>query len=309
MKIVVSALLALTALHCLAQEDVLRPKGRPAGSPAPNGTTRLTAYMGVEAGININMLSQKITWATTLENSPEEVLQSGTGISPMIGLFADVPLSRSIGIQFRAAYDPKYVSNTKSDGIVEAERLSNKGVITGFGPIDATVESHYHITASAISIAALGRFNLVDELFLTAGPVLNLAVADVQRTDRLTVLEPDDVNILIDYEGNSGTYKEITRETSLHQSILPQSVATEASTYATTRLAVEFGLGYRFFVNQSKSIYLAPNVRYQLFLTPLTESFTSLDNSRWESEGMVPMSFDKASLNTLAIILQLGFAL
>jgi hypothetical protein len=56
-------------------------------------------------------------------------------------------------------------------------------------------------------------------------------------------------------------------------------------------------------------MYLAPNVRYQYFLTPLTASINSIDLSREVTKGAVGMKFDEATLNTLAIILQLGFVL
>ncbi len=309
---VLASLIVTVAASTTAQtEDVLRPKGRPDGGGSgtmlsPNSNR---VFVGVEGGLNVNFLSQDITWQDEeVANSLEAVLESGTGVSFEFGFFADFPLSKGVGIQTRIAYDAKAAGNTQSDGILEGGILPVDG-ISGFAPSEGTVETSYSLMMHAATIAVLGRFDIAQNFFATFGPVLNVSIGDVTRSDRSTVLEPDDFFITRDYEGNPIASKEITRETTTWTNILPAvgQGPYQASTYASTRFGVELGLGYRFFL--SNNLYLAPNLRYQYFLNPLTTGISSSDLSREFTRGEVPMTFGEVSLNTLAIILQLGFAL
>lgn len=293
-----------------SNEDVLRPNGRPEDQQH-QGKRRHAFVLGIEGGVNINMLSQTLNYSPNqpVPNSPESVLSSGTGISPELGLFADVRIAPQLGLQFRVAYDAKSASNTKSDGIVEGTIIQS-GTIEGGTPFtEGTVESHYSIAMSAVSLGILARVNIAPNLFATVGPIANIAVGDITRTDRLTVKEPEDFNILVDYEGVPGMYKEITRETTVSQNILP-AVGTgnyEGSTYSTSRIGLEIGLGYRFPL--SNTVFIAPNIRYQYFFTNLTSGYDGNDISKSFSLGEVPMTFDPAKLNSLALIVQLGFSL
>lgn len=310
MRLMIPLLLIASCTVVTAQdnEDVLRPQGRPGGGSS--STRSLPVILGIEAGLNVNFYGQGVSRLIDLVNSPEDVVKSGTGFSPMFGLFADVPLSSGIGLQFRAAYDAKSAGATKSDGIVEATVPNIGTVVEGSksNVVDATTETEFGISMNAVTLAVLGRFDLTSNLFATFGPVVNLAVGDVTRTDRVKVLAPDDVFILRDYEGNPIQEKEISRESNLSQTVLPQGSQVESSTYSSVRVGLELGMGYRF--NLTPTMYLAPNVRYQYFISPFTtDSYTSLDNSRSQSEGQVPITFDKATLNTLAFVLQLGFTL
>lgn len=300
------------SLAAQGNEDVLRPNGRPEDQQH-QGKRKRAFVLGVEGGININMLSQKIAWAQEITKSPEEVLGSGTGISPEFGVFADWRIANQLGLQVRLAYDGKNASNTMSDGIVEGSVFPDSaGVIQG-GTIptfeEGTIESHYNLSVQALSFAALLRVNIAPNLFATAGPIANFTVGDVTRTDRLTVKGPEDFNILVDYEGVPGMYKEITRETNVSQNMLPAvgSGNYEGSTYSTSRIGLEIGLGYRFPL--SNTVYLAPNIRYQYFFTQLTSGYNSQDISHIYTVGEVPMTFSPAKLNSLALIVQLGFSL
>ncbi|MCO6465286.1 MAG: outer membrane beta-barrel protein [Bradyrhizobiaceae bacterium] len=297
------------AAYSQGTEDVLRPNGRPDGGDH-HRHAKHPVVLGLEAGLNVNFYGQSITRETAIENSIEDVVKGGTGFSPMVGLFVDVPLSSRIGIQFRAAYDAKKAGATKSDGIVEADLVPAEGGTVDGGSqyyVDATTESEFSVSMSAATIGILGRFDITKELFLTFGPVINLAFGDVTRTDRLAVLAPDSIYIKADYAGNSGQFKEIERSSSLSQAMIPQQAPSQASTFSTTRVGLELGLGYRFDI--TKNIYLAPNLRYQYYVTPFTDEYSAFDYSRIYSVGPVPMTFGKATLNTLALVVQLGFSL
>lgn len=298
------------SLAAQSNEDVLRPNGRP-DDQQHQGKRNRAFVLGIEGGVNINMLSQGLSYSPNqpVPNSPESVLGSGTGISPELGLFADVRIAPRLGLQFRVAYDAKSASNTMSDGIVEGT-IVQEGTVDGGTPYtEGTVESHYSIAMSAVSLGILARVNIAPNLFATVGPIANIAMGDVTRTDRLTVKEPEDFNILVDYEGVPGMYKEVTRETTVSQNMLPAVGAGnyEGSTYSTSRIGLEIGLGYRFPL--SNTVYLAPNIRYQYFFTQLTAGYNSQDISHFYSQGEVPMTFSPAKLNSLALIVQLGFSL
>ena len=298
---------ASSAASAQNNEDVLRPNGRPEDQQNHRRHHR-PIILGVEGGININMLSQKIDWSQPVANSVESVLQSGTGISPEFGVFADVPLSSSFGLQFRVAYDAKNASNTQSNGIVEGTILEG-GRIQGTSFTEGTIESHYALSISAVSLGMLARINVAPRLFATIGPVVNTAIGNVTRADRLTVKSPDDFFFLADYQGVPGRYTEITRESSLAQNIMPPlgNGNYEGSTYSATRIGLELGLGYRFPL--SNTVFIAPNIRYQYFFTNLTSGYNGNDISKSFSLGEVPMTFSPAKLNSLALIVQLGFSL
>lgn len=311
MRWLVGFCLVLGVSQAMAQgsEDVLRPNGR-SGDELSSRTSsgRLPIVLGIEGGINMNFYSQGISRAIDIDNSPEDVVKSGFGVSPEIGFFADFSVSKSFGFQVRAAYDAKSAGATMSDGMVEADSLIPQDIVQGTFPhIDATVESEFGVKSSAATIAVLGRLDLSDNLFVTLGPLANWALSDVTRTDRLKVLSPDSVFILSDYEGNRGLFTEISRESNLSQTVMPQPGMSEASTFSTLRLGIELGVGYRFMI--SKTVYIAPNLRYQYFFTPLTDSYQSLDNSRFYTIGTIPITYNKATLNSLALIVQLGFSI
>lgn len=309
-SLAVVAVLLLLSTTIRAQEDVLRPNGRPDGYISSSSSS-LPIIFGAELGRNVNFHSQSFSSNPTIENSPEAALSSGSGISPMIGIFADFPITRTVGIQTRLGYDAKSASNTQA-GIIDAPLDDVVPGIEGIpSVVPMDVDASYCLSYSTINIAALLRIDLVDNLFVTAGPILQLTVGDVSREDKIAKTNTDDDTfIAVDYEGNPGRFQEISRTTNLAQNLLP-SVGNpgsySASTYNTTRFGLEFGLGYR--IDITKSVYLAPNIRYQLMLSQLNGEFTAEDISQPFSQQTAELSYEAGGLNTLAFVLQLGFAL
>jgi hypothetical protein len=201
--ILASAIMASASVAAVAQtEDVLRPHGRADGGQKSTMLTPRSkrVVLGLEGGINVNFLGQKITWDTEVANSMEAALESGLGVSPEFGLFADFPISSSVGIQVRAAYDAKAASNTLGDGMLEGGTLP-AGRVQGFAPSEGNVEAHYSLSMQAATIAALARIDIAENFFVTFGPVLNLAFGDITREDHLTVKSPDDFFLVVDYNG------------------------------------------------------------------------------------------------------------
>ncbi|MBI2794159.1 MAG: autotransporter outer membrane beta-barrel domain-containing protein [Ignavibacteria bacterium] len=306
-----TALLLLASASLISQEDVLRPKGRPDVENASAAVSPKRPFvLGIEAGVNFNFMSQPYTSTPQIKNSPEEALKSGSGISPEFGVFADMAISSIVGIQARVAFDQKYATNTKQ-GIIDA--FPPPGVfgpsINGFAVVPMETEARYALTMNTIAAAVLARINVIEKLFVTVGPYATYAYRDVTRSDRLTWIGPPGTYIAIDYQGNPGVYTQIERKGYVAQNLLPRG-ASEAFTtanYSNFRIGFELGAGYR--IDLTKNIYLAPNLRYQWMITELNSGFTASDNSQPASQTAAKLQYDKASLNSLALILQLGFTL
>lgn len=307
-----TALLLLASASLISQEDVLRPKGRPDGENSSTAASpKRPVVLGIEAGVNFNFMSQPYTSTPQIQNSPEEALKSGSGISPEFGVFADVSISSIVGIQARVAFDRKYATNTKQ-GIIDAFPFLPDVIgpsINGFDAVPMETEARYALTMNTIAAAILARINVIDKLFVTVGPYATYALGDVTRSDRLTWIGPPGTYIAIDYQGNPGVYTQIEREGNIAQNLLPRDASDTFTTanYSKFRFGFEVGAGYR--IDLTKNIYLAPNLRYQLMITELNSGFTATDISQTSSQSAATLQYDKASLNSLALILQLGFTL
>lgn len=309
-----ATVLTLVAGSLQAQnEDVLRPYGRPGDAQQTDTrakSKREKMVLGVEGGGLLSFFSQTLERDVQVTGSPEDVLKSATGWGTTFGLFFDAPLSSSVGLQFRVNYNKQAFSNTSTADTIDA-------TIVGIRPRDgeapqgftSVVPMPVHTTASwttnSISIAALARIDIVDELFLTIGPIASIKMGDVVRHDMIEKAEADTMTwISIDYNGTPGRYQSIHRDISVASNILPVgSIST--STYAGARFGLEAGIGYRWKVSQSA--YLAPNVRYQYMFSKMNDTFQSTDVSRGNLQSPSNITFSSAMLNALAIVLQVGF--
>lgn len=298
-----ATLLTLVAGSLQAQnEDVLRPYGRPGDAQQTNSRSksdREKMVLGVEGGGLLSFFSQTLERDVQVTGSPEDVLKSASGWGTTFGLFFDAPLSSSVGLQFRVNYNKQAFSNTSSaDSIEGVDTLTQALYVI---PVQTTASW----TTNSISIAALARIDIVDELFLTIGPIASIRMGDVVRHDMIEKTQNDTLTwIAIDYNGIEGKYKSIHRDISVASNILPVgSIST--STYASVRFGLEAGIGYRWKVSQSA--YIAPNVRYQYMFSKMNETIQSADPSRVFTEGVSNITFSNAMLNALAIVLQVGF--
>lgn len=306
--------LTLVAGSLLAQdEDVLRPYGR-TGDAQQTGSRskskRDKMVLGVEGGGLLSFFSQTLERDVQVTGSPEDVLKSATGWGTTYGLFFDAPLSSSVGLQFRVNYNKQAFSSSSTADTIDA-------TIVGIRPRDGespqgfttVVPMPVHTSASwttnSISIAALARIDIVDELFLTIGPIASIKMGDVVRHDEIKKAETDTLTwISIDYNGVAGKYQSISRDVSVATNILPVG-AISTSTYAGARFGLEAGIGYRWKV--SPTAYIAPNVRYQYMFSKMNETFQSTDVSRGNLQSPSNITFSNAMLNALAIVLQVGF--
>jgi hypothetical protein len=278
----------------------------------------LPIVVGFDAGLNINMFSQPYTLnGPAITQSPEEVLKSGSGVSPAIGVFIDVPVSSSVGIQARFGYDGKWFSNTTQGFIVAPPSNNDVTQVDGFPDfVDMEVRAKASWLLNTIGAAVIARIDVAPNIFITAGPIMQFQLGNLTRTDHLSQVGPTGTFIAVDYNGIRDQFSEITRETTFAQNFLPAigpqvdgngNPTYVGREYETMRLGLEFGIGYRH--DLSPTMFIAPSLRYQHMLTPLNSTFSAVEIARAPTLGAPFMSFGESSLHSIVLAVQLGFTL
>lgn len=267
-----------------AQEDVLRPHGRP-GSASPSGSTSgkgIPFILGLEAGANFNFFSQAIdgTW----EESPYNVYDQGLGVSPFFGLYADIGLSESFGIGVRILYDRKSFGNSQDEALLDCF-VENQGYTV------APISVEYTESVSYVTINPVLRWQATPQFFVHLGPVIQFAVDSLSNTTTFTVDESEACRFYY------GTPQEST------------TLTTEGSAAAdpSTRFGIDVGLGYR--IPLSSTIDLVPRLGYQLMFTPYSQDVEFLDDSRANTIDFSPATATSPTLNSLQLSLSLWFNL
>jgi len=308
-----ATVLTLVAGSLLAQnEDVLRPNGKPGDVQQNNkrsSSNRDKMVLGVEGGGLLSFFSQTLERDVQVTGSPEDVLKSASGWGTSYGLFLDIPLSSSFGFQFRGNYNRQSFSSSSTADTIDASivgiRPRDRENPQGDEVVPMPVQTSVAWTTNSISIAALARIVIVDELFLTVGPIASIRMGDVVRHDEIKKIETDTSTwISIDYNGIAGRYQTISRDVSVATNVLPRG-AISTSTYAAARFGLEAGIGYCWRVGPTA--YIAPNVRYQYMFSNMNETYQSTDESRSILQRTSNVTYSNAMLNALAIVLQVGF--
>ncbi|MCX6140430.1 MAG: outer membrane beta-barrel protein [Candidatus Kapabacteria bacterium] len=274
-----------------AQEDVLRPKGRPGSvvTSSPKSSSKgLTWRLGLEAGINYSMTSRDITGSSS--TSIFQTFASGSGVSPLFGVYVEVALSKSISLGGRFLYDMKSVHGSKSDVIRDCSVDDGSG---GFTTVPATINADYTNKISYITINPLLRFSITDGLFAHIGPVVQVAASNIESTLNQSV-DPNETCRFIDAAGQ--------------YTLTSTSSTTTATASPTTRFGLDVGLGYM--IPLSSTIHLVPRVGYQYMFTEYDAGVKVTDNTQAVTnppERTVEIS--KGSLNSLQASLSLWFTL
>lgn len=279
---------ALCTTMMMAQsEDVLRPKGRPDGGDVQQTTTssrkKLPWILGLEGGMNVNF--QNGSLQGTLENSPYNAFQSGSGFSPFFGLYFEVPLSKSISIGMRALYDMKAFGNSIENAEQECEDL----VGGQFNVALLTFE--YDEKISYVTLNPLIRWEATSGFFVHLGPVIQFAVDSIHSTVTRTINEDEECRF------NFGTPEESR----------VQTIESSGEASNPTRFGVDLGVGYR--LPLSPTIDLVPRVGYQWMLTPYGDDVAGIDDSQLNLVGPVPFTYTDITLSSLQLSLSLWFHL
>lgn len=307
--LVTACLLATGAGLLHAQdEDVLRPKGRPEGSRRSTATRSSMEdkfRLGLEVGGTFGFMNQSMDRTAALADSPEDVLASGSGLSPFVNILADLPLTNSMGIRFRLGWDQRRLSHEKA-GIVDA--FNKNDSTTG----DMNVTSSYKMVTNNIDAGILFRIDVAPRLFIAAGPVALFSFGNIEREDALQWDGPVGTNIAIDYELQPGQYSRISRTVTRNTNILPNGdlqssdpnvVDAAAKPWKTTQVGFELGVGYE--TEIAKGIFLSPHLRFQYYFTKMSDKFTAEDISRIATQRFSTITFGGGNMAAV----QLGVGL
>lgn len=267
-------LFALMQLNSNA-EDILRPYGR-AGESSNSPDYHLTGFdgkspisFGIEGGANLNFYGSTVTVNQAYYNklnaflAPKgsfmyynelmNVVESGFGVSPHIGIFIDVPINEKSGIGVRVSYDSRSFSNSK-DGF---SNPAIGGVMYGEATIPFTLD--YKDTYDYAGLNLNYRYNFTDEFFMTFGVNFDFLMSD---KGELTFTSNDPNYPLIDtYVGYIPAV-----QTGVGPYAMTTMITTENSTrMISSRLGLEVGANYK--IEISKNFALVPYARFQFFAT------------------------------------------
>lgn len=244
-----SILIFILVYVSYSKEDVLRPQG----SLVEDSDFKRYIKIGLEAGLNYNIFNQNMTWNQNyLHGTIFDPLTSASGISPHVGAMIDVPLDNTFGIQLRLSYDIKNFGQSSSgyDYDILATQHDMK--------LDVDVASAY------FTVTPLLRINATDKLFFTIGPTFHSIVGPIETTWKAEVADGTGLN-------NFGYFNYLGFGSASRGSVtLSTNDAGSIETPNTPRVGLEGGIGYKF--NLSDRIYLVPQARVQLMLTPITNN-------------------------------------
>lgn len=287
--------------HALAQEDVLRPNGRdnstkevsertptrlPAGS-AKSGSA-LVIRGGIEGGLGLNMYSKDIEGI--LPTSPLTVFNSGAGISPTYGVYAEVEISPTVAIGLRMMVDHKSVVGSKSDLLQDCLITDEYGV-----PLQVTVakmSGEFTIDQTFFTFTPVLRVDLADNLFAQVGPTIHLPTEN-QRTTITQTIDPSEACKFNFGQPNESSVSVIT---------------SEVTSFPAMRIGLDAAIGYRLSVGDGLEV--VPRIGYQLMFTPLDNQDTGTDQSRASTDPPVRDFVARAAtLNSLQATISLWFRL
>lgn len=273
--VVAAALCVAGSSPLRAQEDVLRPT-----IPSP------ITYLA-ETGINYNAFSQTITRAIDA-HTPFDAVAAGNGVSPYVSIGADYAISKRAGIQLKLAYDQKRFSGN-------AEGLADIIIVHGPEAIEYdTVMSYldYEVTVNYLDIAALVRLDVVDDLFVTAGPIFQMRLDSTRQRNTNEIRGASDGEYF-DAAGNPAG-KSVTTEFGIQSK-------------PSTRFGLAASAGYRIAV--SKSVAVVPQIRFQYMLTELIEDRSTVDDYRPYSVGPIDLTLTETMLHSVQLGVGIHFGL
>ncbi|KXK52383.1 MAG: outer membrane beta-barrel protein [Chlorobi bacterium] len=259
-------MLAAVVLPLQAQEDVLYPY-----------PSKASAYLlGIEVGPNFSLFSQDIA-LSPIDNrtSPNRALESGNGLGFFGSLMAEVPLTDKIGLQGKVGLDYKRFAMDGS-GIADCPDNLQNPFDTVAMDVDQTVSTLYFTSGLFL------RFDVANDLFITAGPVLHRWSKSANISTGLEITSPG--TCVFTANGQKSIETEATDETSFNES----------------RLGLEAGVGMRFTIGEN--LWLTPALRFQFMLDPLApDGIGGVDDFRRNTLGLLNMNFTDRALNALQL--------
>lgn len=245
-----------------SQEDVLRPKGK-IGTETESyngGFFDFSRYtIGVDLGMNMNFFNQKMDWFYD-HGTVYDDLTSASGLSPHFDVFYDHWISDNAGLIIKLGYDSKFVSKSTS-----GDDIDNVPFFELSHPVDLQVD----ILANYVTLTPAFRYNVNDNLVLTAGLALHFLAGEVETTWAPEVKDGTELGNFLNwqllaiisgnYDGLNYTKATFTAKTGINDN--PELAEK-------IRTGIELGVGYK--VQLSKDIWLVPQAKFQYMFTPIT---------------------------------------
>ncbi len=236
---------ALLVTSLQADEDVLRPQGRPVplSAPPPLGIVHSPWALGIELGGMLSFFGQNITQhqAPTYQSN----LTNGSGIGPFLTIAIDYALTDALGIQAQLGYEQVHYSMS---GFYDAPCETPPG--SGFF-IPTRIERSSSQTIAYWTGGFALRYRTESEWILQGGIAYHSrSNASVSTTDTIT-------SGTCQFFDDVGTPIGQRRTTS----------GSNTNDFAAARLSLNVSVGYR--VPLSENVVLIPRLGGQLFLNPL----------------------------------------
>ena len=248
--IFIPLLLIFISFSLIAQEDVLRPNGKPGVDYSK--FEKSSFILGVRTGMNYNMFSQDMAYVDyILPNTPYKVFESGGGLSLYLGFLADVSLNEEWGLQFAVDFDNVYFAN-EDDGLVECTDIDG-WLITNA----AKAEMEYNYSGLMFDFSILARYNINKNFSILFGPIIRMPIGDFENEFTLTSKE-------------DGCYADVINQR--------KSVTYESDVEFDSQLGVDFGMLYK--IPLSKKMWLVPELHFNYFLNKTNEDILVYDYDR-----------------------------
>lgn len=272
-------LLLATISFGVAQEDVLRPKGKPGGYGGSMYFVQPKFGFGFEVGGGANFFSMDQTWTPAAPESVWATLESGFGISPFFGFFVNYYLNDKFALELRMQYDMR-TFGSKDTGIQDC--------LGSFVRDDIEVETDWTISGSYLNIGLNGVYEIADNVLLRAGPIILLPFDDWTMEIDREILEKGDC----EFEPDGGYTMNTKGDLQDLYSII----------------ALELGVGYR--LSLTDNIDLIPQARAQIGLTKWGEDETDiLDDTRFKRYGDAMMDWENKALHSVQIAVQFQYSI
>ncbi len=289
----------LAHVGAYGQEDVLRPNGRggvattaessaaSVDRPRDNGPG-LVLRGGIEGGLGLNFLQRTIEGL--LPTSPLGLLSSGTGLSPLYGVYAELELSPTVSLGLRMMVDHKSVSGSKSGFLQDCIVNDPYG-----NPTQVTVASmsgEFTQSLTFFTFTPVVRVDLMDNFFAQVGPTIHLPTQNAQATTTFTIDPSEQCSF------NFGQPNESKVNT----------VSAEDENIPALRIGLDAAVGYRFAIGDG--LELVPRIGYQLMITSFDNESSGTDFTRVNTD---PPARDfiarPATLNSVQASIALWFRL
>lgn len=268
--VILPLILCIAFIYANSQDGSYSHENNDVNQTKLSKSSELGIKVGIEAGAALNLFSVDMKWNPVIPNSPLQAIETGTGLSPFIGLIFDFGINDRLGAQLKTDYSG-YNTNNVDKGYGDCVDNSEQLTLT-------EIETDNSVSGSFFSVSALLRYNITQYLMITAGPFVSMPIGDFEEETILTILNPDCFFI---GSGQKYYYSKINKEK------------------VNSFVGIEIGAAYLFKI--SESISLSPSIQFRYGLTQPFEDNHSSDIFRASSIGISKIEQSNSSIHSLRL--------